>query len=58
MAQNPCLKLYEIVKKLQAFRRATRAHNAAARRLRSGLEQIGTDFHFFETVTGTTKLTI
>ncbi len=58
MAQNPCLKLYGIVKKPQVHSVALADRSGCYRPVRSGMEQFGHDFHFFETVTGTTKLTI
>jgi hypothetical protein len=58
MAHNPCLKLYEIVKKQTACLTWLKIAWRREEGSRSSVEQKCCDFHFFETVSGTTKLTI
>jgi hypothetical protein len=54
MAGNPCLKLYEIMKK----RGVDQISDPDGMPARSELEQRRGRVHLFETVAGTTKLTI
>lgn len=58
MAQNPCLKLYEIVKKQRVDRRVFPQDHPEPWRDRSVLKQERPKLHHFETLAGTTKLTI
>jgi len=58
MAQNPCLKLYEFMKKPQVVSALQSRWSDQSGGIRFVSVQIEEEFHLFETVTGTTKLTI